>query len=103
MCPSVLSRGPDSLFRSETPAPRERAGTVLSVRFSPEELYQLKREAERAGLPVSAFARKFALAPRTTFSFDGTANNASVDHEAQLGIQWTASYGGTYSVTIGSA
>lgn len=36
-------------------------GQVLSVRFTAAELEELRQRAEQAGVPVSAFVRRFAL------------------------------------------
>jgi hypothetical protein len=85
----------------EEEMPKERTGTVLSVRFSAEELDQLRQEAERAGMAVSAFVRKFVLARHATPSQATTSSsNVTSDLTASPGIQVTG-YRGLYA-RIGS-
>lgn len=53
-------------------------GQVLSVRFTAAELDDLRERAERAGVPVSAFVRKYALERTDAASLvPGSANRAT--------------------------
>lgn len=58
---------------------------MLSIRFTPEEMEQLRAEAEREGVPVSAYVRRFALARPVVLTSTGThPNNTSSGSSMQI-------------------
>jgi hypothetical protein len=74
---------------------KERADAVLSVRFTPAEMDQLRGEAERVGMPLSAYVRRYVLTKQTT-SFGSTQPmNASSDPHAAMGVNASA-FAGPY-------
>jgi hypothetical protein len=76
---------------------KERGGAVLSVRFSPEELEQLRAEADRAGEPVSAYVRRFALSRPEAGKYIATeSNNVATIPNATVGAQ-IVGYAGMYT------
>ena len=69
-----MSRMPES----DASTRRDRSTTVLSVRFTPDELEKLKDEASKAGVPLSALVRNSVLAgPTVAASITGNGNNGS--------------------------
>jgi len=79
---------------------QERSAAVLSVRFAPEELDELKAQATRAGVPVSAYVRRTALARPTTGLLVSTASNNHSPDPSTGSIEITG-YAGPYSSTVG--
>lgn len=57
--------------------PRRRLGAMVSVRFSPEELEEVRARAAAEGIPVSAFLRRRAL-EGGTHSAIRTANRSDL-------------------------
>jgi hypothetical protein len=81
---------------------KERGGAVLSVRFSPEELERLKNEAERAGEPVSAYVRRFALSRPEVGQYVTTrTSNVATNPDATVDAQ-IVGYAGVYTPEIGT-
>ena len=81
---------------------KESTSTVLSVRFSAEELDELRHRAERAGVPVSSFVRRYALerqvaAPGSVMT---VLPNRSTTVDATTSIEVVA-YSGSYAKTVG--
>ena len=83
---------------------KERGATVpLSVRFTSDELERLREEADQAGMPVSAFVRRFALARQdrqlhVAMSSNNVASNAG-ESAAPTGIELSG-YTGGFSASV---
>jgi hypothetical protein len=88
------------MARQEEPTPKDRGGAVLSVRFTTAEMDRLRTEAERAGVPVSAFVRRFALTRQPTATWSANSTNASSDPNTTSGIS-AVGYNGLYAPSVG--
>ena len=71
------------------PAPRRsesrRLASMVSVRFTPDEVDELRRRAARAGQSMSGYLRALALAPETITSGDTLPTKASAAQMVRLG------------------
>ena len=70
---------------------------VLSVRFSEDELAELRSKAEGAGLALSTYIRRHVLASpvAATIAFGQTSVNTVADPSTPTGVQ-TTGYAGAY-------
>jgi hypothetical protein len=74
-----------------TDASSERTSAVLSVRFSAEEMDQLRSRADTAGLPVSSYVRLHALAdvsPISTWTLTPANASATIDYSRGEQKNW---------------
>lgn len=78
--------------------PKDGGSAVLSVRFSAEEIEELRRRAERAGVPVSALVRRSATGRQSTRATVtvGTPLNATVDPKRQPALN-VVGYNGSFA------
>lgn len=78
-------------------------GSVLSVRFSADEIELLRQRAARVGMPVSVFVRRFVTERQRTQLPVGTraAFNASTDNERSPGLN-VKGYSGRYVTSTAS-
>jgi|GEM_PF-7027037 len=78
---------------------KERGGTVLSVRFSAEELEQIKEAAQRADMPVSVYVRRYALLQPSASSVSTGSTNLAPPTVVQFPSEGYE--GGEFRVTTG--
>jgi hypothetical protein len=82
---------------------QERADAVLSVRFTADELDRVRISAERVGMPVSVFVRRYVLARNQAMSSVTTgSSNLSSNPSAGHGLELTSPSAGFYTPAVGT-